>query len=153
MASLSSPGSKVATLDTYPIARSKGFREVCPCKLSVSHWLRLLPCCAGAVVLVERGNCSFVDKYQAVVAAGGSGMILYDDIPGIKEEEYLVGGASSCGQPSRQALVGNTRQCLQLQHHSARDMQHSHHTAGQQLLIAHSTACRIVMQQQAHAVC
>lgn len=37
---------------------------------------------AGAVYLVERGNCSFVDKYQAVLAAGGSGMVLYDDIPG-----------------------------------------------------------------------
>jgi hypothetical protein len=42
-------------------------------------------CCSlsvGAVYLVERGNCSFVSKYQAVLAAGGSGMILFDDIPG-----------------------------------------------------------------------
>lgn len=37
---------------------------------------------AGAVYLVERGNCSFVDKHQAVLDAGGSGMVLYDDIPG-----------------------------------------------------------------------
>jgi hypothetical protein len=37
---------------------------------------------AGAVFLVERGNCSFVDKYAAVVAAGGAGMVLFDDIPG-----------------------------------------------------------------------
>eukprot|EP00878_Enallax_costatus_P005247 GHUV01005514.1.p1 GENE.GHUV01005514.1~~GHUV01005514.1.p1 ORF type:complete len:657 (+),score=154.76 GHUV01005514.1:2409-4379(+) len=36
----------------------------------------------GSLVLVERGNCSFVDKYAAVLAAGGAGMVLYDDIPG-----------------------------------------------------------------------
>lgn len=36
----------------------------------------------GAVFLVERGNCSFTDKYQAAVTAGGSGMILFDDLPG-----------------------------------------------------------------------
>jgi hypothetical protein len=39
-------------------------------------------CCAGSIYLVERGNCSFVDKYQAVMAAGGAGMIMYDDLPG-----------------------------------------------------------------------
>jgi hypothetical protein len=39
-------------------------------------------CPAGAYYLVERGSCSFVDKYTAVLAAGGAGMILFDDQAG-----------------------------------------------------------------------
>jgi hypothetical protein len=41
-----------------------------------------ITCPAGAYYLVERGSCSFVDKYTAVLAAGGAGMILFDDQPG-----------------------------------------------------------------------
>lgn len=37
---------------------------------------------AGAYYVVERGSCSFVDKYTAVLAAGGAGMLLFDDQPG-----------------------------------------------------------------------
>jgi hypothetical protein len=38
--------------------------------------------CAGTAVLVERGNCSFYDKYTAIVAANGSAMLLYNNEPG-----------------------------------------------------------------------
>ena len=38
--------------------------------------------CAGALVLVERGNCSFVAKYQSVVAAGGKAMLVFNNEPG-----------------------------------------------------------------------
>jgi hypothetical protein len=36
----------------------------------------------GAVVLVERGNCSFVAKYQSVLAAGGKAMLVFNNEPG-----------------------------------------------------------------------
>lgn len=36
----------------------------------------------GALVLVERGNCSFVRKYETVVAAGAKGMLLFNSAPG-----------------------------------------------------------------------
>lgn len=36
----------------------------------------------GAVALTRRGNCSFVAKYLAVLAAGGSAMLMFNDAPG-----------------------------------------------------------------------
>lgn len=36
----------------------------------------------GAVAVTKRGTCSFVAKYLAVLAAGGSAMLLFNDVPG-----------------------------------------------------------------------
>jgi len=37
----------------------------------------------GAVAITRRGNCSFVAKYLAVLAAGGSAMLMFNDAPGV----------------------------------------------------------------------
>lgn len=36
----------------------------------------------GAVAITTRGGCSFVAKYLAVLAAGGSAMLMFNDAPG-----------------------------------------------------------------------
>ena len=36
----------------------------------------------GGVALTRRGGCSFVTKYLAVLAAGGSAMLMFNDAPG-----------------------------------------------------------------------
>ncbi|GBF97873.1 signal peptide peptidase-like [Raphidocelis subcapitata] len=36
----------------------------------------------GAVAVARRGGCSFVDKYAAVLAAGGSALLMFNDAPG-----------------------------------------------------------------------
>jgi hypothetical protein len=95
----------VVTLDDTSSYCSKGFRQVrLPHKHTVSRLLLSAAYFSGAVVLVERGNCSFVDKYQAVVAAGGSGMILFDDIPGV-----MTSGEALVGYTCRPALAVQQR--------------------------------------------
>lgn len=50
---------------------------------------------SSPVYLVLRGNCSFLDKALAVQAAGGSGMLLYDSVPGCVNMGFDAGDATA----------------------------------------------------------
>jgi signal peptide peptidase-like protein 2B len=50
----------------------------------------------GGVALARRGGCSFVAKYLAVLAAGGSAMLMFNDAPG--EGGGALGGSRRVAQ-------------------------------------------------------
>ncbi|KAF8059420.1 SPPL2 [Scenedesmus sp. PABB004] len=80
-----------------------GFNQTPPAPLRVAEPLSAcgepLARAPGAFFLVERGGCSFVDKFTAVLAAGGAGMLLFDDQPGCISMGGDLGNASA-GAPA-----------------------------------------------------
>jgi subtilisin family serine protease len=58
---------------------------------------------SGKVALIERGLCTFNEKYQRAIAAGAVGVIIYNNVPGLFAGGSVVGAPGKFGISISQA--------------------------------------------------